>query len=381
MRESVNEEVMEIFETAFNSLEDVGLEKCQSVGDYWNSKVDPVIIDSFEPDEGKLYLAQCVLNHKKLSMMCNEGAPRLKNVDISSYIAFSVVPENMGFVLFENGYKRVVAKILEDIPKGVIHKEHKVCSIHHKLDSGNRIQVSCKNGSKFLCDGVVVTVSPIVLKKMLTQDGCFSPPMPKQKLEALQSIELSNTVKLFFKFKTSYPNRKAQYIHFFPSNQSMLKSDFAYAYSVDRIGSSEWWLLWVNSNLVKALKRFKTPKEFLDNLFEYAHENYERFPNGLEVDVENIVMHDWENDSNYLGAYSRFEPSSKTLYEIIPELRKPVIFNSSVDAVSKEVDGVGNSQILLSGEITHDQFFSTTHAGFAVGIRDAKIVANFLLNS
>ena len=378
MKERVSEKVENYVEETLNNAGAEDALKFKSLADFWECKVDSVL-DSFEKSE-EVDIAQCVLNHVKLDTMLYNGSNCLEDVEIESHIAYQEVPENRGFIPFAR-YTSLIDTIIEDVPKNAIFKEHKVCGIH-KRDNENFILVSCKNGSKFRCDSVVITVSVNVLKSMLKEKNFFQPPMPSKKLTMLENVNLSETIKLFFKFKTPYPNANVKFIHFYPSNQSLMESEFSSAYVIDRIRNSDWWLLWVNARLVDAFKKHSNAKEFLDRLFEHVRKQYSEFPHDLEVDPNNIYMHDWENDPNTLGGYSYFKPCGVTLKEIIPELQKPIIFESVNKFDGGDVgleEEEGRCQILISGEITHEKFCSTTHSGFAVGIRDANLTADFLV--
>ena len=375
MRERVSEKIEDFVEDKMNNASASDAAKFQSLADFWESEIDTVLMDSLETKED-IDIAKCVLNHIKLDTMLYNGSPCLEDVEILSHIAYQEVPENRGFVPFAR-YSNVIDAIVKDVPENSILKEHKVCNVH-KNEQENRISVSCENGSTFECDSVVLTVSVNILKLMLSNETFFKPPMPPQKLSMIENVNLSETIKLFFKFKKPYPNENAKFIHFYPSNKSLAESNFSYAYVIDRVSNSDWWLLWVNARLVDEFKKYDTAKEFLDKLFEHFVKHYPGFPKDLEVDANNIYTHDWKNDPNVLGGYSYFKPCNVTIKEIVPELKKPVNFEP-VKRANIDDENIGKCQILISGEITHEKFYSTTHAGFAVGIRDANSTAKFLL--
>lgn len=62
---------------------------------------------------------------------------------------------------------------------------------------GNSVTVFCTDGSSYCCDHLVLTVSVGVLKVLCPN---FEPPLPKKKQDAIRSIPMGASHKIFLKF-------------------------------------------------------------------------------------------------------------------------------------------------------------------------------------
>ena len=100
----------------------------------------------------------------------------------------------------------------------------------------DRISLECKDGSEYKADYVIVTVSIAILQKNLLR---FSPELPPQKVEAINSIGIEPAGKLFLKFKQPifHPDMKIIYPHFgnifgWLSSDERSKSDYIFIFLI-----------------------------------------------------------------------------------------------------------------------------------------------------
>ena len=276
-----------------------------NLGDYWNHKVQK-FKEGLSSDDRELSNAmQCVFNHLRLEEMAYNGCDRLEQIDIESYVVDEEIPGNRYFNPIA-GYSRIVDALYEDIPKGVVLTNHRVCKVVHKTLE-NQLKVYCENGDSFNANIVVVTTSVNVLKSMLSTAKFFEPPLPNEKTEVLEKVKLSNVVKLFFKFKQPFPKENVKYMHFFPSNECMKTSKLSWIYNLERIGKSDWWLSWIVGELITEFHNYESKELFAMELLKHLKAHYPEFPSDLEIDVDSIITHDWSNDPNFRGGYSYFE--------------------------------------------------------------------------
>ena len=183
-----------------------------------------------------------------------------------------------------------------------------------------------------------------------------------------EKVKLSNIVKIYFKFKDPFPKKDVSLMHFCPTNETMRKSAFGWIYEIERIAKSDWWMLWVVGDLIEVFQKSDTAENFLLDVLQNIKRQYPKFPQEAEIDTDKVLTYDWGSDPCYQGGYSYFETGGN-IEEIVPLLREHVIHGEEDE---------NQCRLIISGEITHQQFYSTTHAGFAAGIRDGKDIARIL---
>ncbi|XP_066927512.1 peroxisomal N(1)-acetyl-spermine/spermidine oxidase-like [Clytia hemisphaerica] len=330
-----------------------------NVGEFWESKINT--FKSSQPIE-EVNALECVFNNLAIEECSYNGCERLEQLDLQTFVVYDELPGNRSFKPV-TGYSKVIEALNDELENDVVKLQHRVCNVVKNMR--NRYEVVCENGARFEADIVVVTVSVNVLKSILQNENFFKPPLPVQKTKALEKIKLSNVVKIYFKFKDPFPKKETNLMLFCPTGGTMRESAFGWIHEIERIGDSNWWMLWVVGELIETLKKSDSIQTFLLDVLRNIKNQYPEFPQQVKIDTNNVLTYDWASDPYYQGGYSYFETGGR-IEEIVPILRKHVIHGD---------EGQNQCRLIISGEITHQQFYSTTHAGFTAGIRDGKEIA------
>lgn len=107
-------------------------------------------------------------------------------------------PECESFATNKIGFKAILDDIASPIPQEAIHFNSRVDNIELASDSG-KVRLTINNQvSAFTYDYVIVTSSLGVLKKY--HHKMFTPPLPRQKIEAIEKIGFGGSCKIFFEW-------------------------------------------------------------------------------------------------------------------------------------------------------------------------------------
>ena len=103
-----------------------------------------------------------------------------------------------------NGYEKVSEYLFKDSRAQVL-LGHKVVSVSRKATYS---EVECENGAKFKAEKVIVTVPLGALKKEIIK---FNPPLPKEKVSAIQNMAMGNVCKVLLEFDKPITKQKLHY--------------------------------------------------------------------------------------------------------------------------------------------------------------------------
>ena len=134
---------------------------------------------------------------------------------------------------------------------------------------------------------------------------------------------------------------------------------YATLYGLSRVNKSDWWLLWLSTELTIQLRE-SNREVFIENLFETLNVNYGL---DLKVDLSEFYSSDWTTNKFFRGTYS-YLPLGTTENDI-ENLLKPVFYDD-------------DTALLFSGEMSQPKFYSTTHGAYLSGIREAEQVIKLL---
>lgn len=129
------------------------------------------------------------------------------------------------------GFMKIVEILSSSIPESVIHLNKPVKCIHwnqsiskeieqvadHNEDrvddhAGYSVLLECEDCEFILADHVIVTVSLGVLKKR--HEEMFYPPLPDEKVLAIQKLGISTTDKIFLEFEEPFWSPECNSIQF-----------------------------------------------------------------------------------------------------------------------------------------------------------------------
>ncbi|XP_057296901.1 spermine oxidase-like isoform X2 [Hydractinia symbiolongicarpus] len=265
------------------------------------------------------------------------------------------------------GYNKVVNAIAEDILVDCVKLEQEVTQIEYILkDDQPKMKLMTRGSDIYYVDVVICTVSVEVLKYMINVNA-FAPPLPQEKVTSVNRLCLGQVTKLFFKFSKPLGG-EYDYIRFFPSTGDYGKKVYnkiSQLLSFDRVNNTDWWLIWMVGELIEDCQN-NGPVLFLKELINTIKKEYPEFPD-VQIDCDSIIVSDWTTNPFYRGSYSYLKPDS--CIDDVTRLRDPVFYGGG--------ESVG---ILFGGEMTDPQFYSTTHAAYVSGLREAERVASMFLN-
>ncbi|KJH49941.1 amine oxidase [Dictyocaulus viviparus] len=105
--------------------------------------------------------------------------------------------EGESFLTNKHGYKAILDNIKEFIPKHMIHFNTTILNINY---TGDQVILTTSHGYvQKTYDYVIMTSSLGHLKKY--HQNLFTPPLPRQKIEAIEKIGFGGTGKIFFRWK------------------------------------------------------------------------------------------------------------------------------------------------------------------------------------
>ena len=296
------------------------------------------------------------------------GCRSVFRLDLRGFLSYVELEGDSLFemcTLCERGYEAVVDELSADIPPDCVKLNSRVKGIDKFSPSGGleKLKVSCDDGATYYADTVVVTVSVGVLKDFILNET-FQCDLPNDKLLAIKNLHLANVVKVFFKFETPIASEITYYSFFQPPKT--FNTDTAFECRcpmLERIGASDWWLLWaICDDTTFEARDNMTTEEWLNDILASCAATYSNFSRD-KCDPDNIIVVDWMRDENYRGAYSYLKTGANE--EDIARLALPVTW-----------DERGGVALLFAGEATSEKFFSTTHGAYESGVREAERIVD-----
>ena len=307
-----------------------------------------------------------VLDHMLGQEGIENGTRWSEDVDVVSYNDYQ--DEEHHCVLAE-GYQSVAIRLAEELPSNCLLLNKEVKTIHWSPGSGGTdiedtvdpITVVCQDGTVFAVDHVIVTVSLGVLKQKCAQSTndskqapFFSPPLPTEKLAAIQKLGFGSISKVLLQFPQPLAEEHGDL------ELLWLERDYGFPKAhpwamrqalFDRKNDSsiyEAWFVGPDSYRVDS-----TPdKEVAEGITLVA----EKFLGRSLTQPIQLRREKWSSNPNFLGAYSfNATGSGKTERELL----------------GQPVEGRTSLQLLFAGEATHPSLFSTVNGAFESGTREA----------
>ncbi|XP_054259347.1 spermine oxidase-like isoform X2 [Macrosteles quadrilineatus] len=265
---------------------------------------------------------------------------------------------------YKNIFKILMGNNEEQLKKQIIYNK-KVKSI---VWNQQQAEVICTDGQKLTADHVLVTVSLGVLKE--THFDMFSPPLPMQKVNAIQGLAIGTVDKIFIKFPYRWwpldcPGfsllwRKNDILH---EDQGGWMGEVFGFYSVD--DNPLVMCGWVVGSAARHMEQCSD-----DQVRDSCYQLLKKFL-GAHYDIpppQYILRSKWHINPNFRGSYShRTVLSDKTnawasdLSSPLPQPDKPVL--------------------MFGGEATHNHFYSTVHGAIETGWREADRLLSYLHKS
>ena len=275
-------------------------------------------------------------------------------------------PTDLSFV---NGYQSLVNEMEKFVrASGVqILTEHPVTSIRWK----DKVEVLTKNGRRFDCDHVLVTVPLGYLK--LHHKTLFDPPLPRPNVTAIEGLKHGVVNRLVMVFDG-------------PLADVPLGGGFNILWEDDWRGETNWFknynvftplfqqpnvmISWSNGNparFASGLSKQQVKDTIQTKILDGIVAKYEA-RNGLKPlpKLKDVFVSKWEQNQYQLGSYSYMDVKGQKMGLNMSDLSQPLR------------DKQGTAKVLFSGEACSDNHYGTVHGAFETAVREIDRVLSLL---
>ncbi|XP_066139168.1 uncharacterized protein [Euwallacea fornicatus] len=305
--------------------------------------------------------------------LCMDPADSLDAVAVDSLFMYQEVDGDHLIHWKTNGYSTIFDVMMDKANvsvKDFMERNVKLNKVVNKIKwIGENVEVHSSDGSIFLADHVILTVSIGVLKQNHVK--WFEPSLPSYKINCIDNIPLGCCQKIILKFPIKWwpnevkdfsfvwtENDRKRLLEEFPigpihNGRSWLEDIFGF-YTVDShpnilLG----WLVGPMNREVELLDDDVVLNASMFLLKKFVGSHYKI------VEPTNILRSKWGTNPNFLGTYSYVGVETQKKGVTREELAKPLVFN-------------GKEMVLFAGEATIDKFFSTVHGAVESGNKAAE---------
>ncbi|XP_063220683.1 spermine oxidase-like [Bacillus rossius redtenbacheri] len=232
----------------------------------------------------------------------------------------------------------------------------------------HQVVTSCADGSVYLSDHVLVTVSLGVLK-----DKCqtlFQPRLPAYKLTAIQGLGIGTVDKIFLLFPHEWWTNEEKVFSIVWTREAIqafrLEQDDGRRWLQDVFcfhpvdGAPSTLMAWVVGRSARHMESLPLPAVLhgCTELLQFFFGQLYDIPPALQVDRST-----WGTNKHFRGSYSYRGVDSVATGATPALLAHPL------------VDSQGKPAVLFAGEATHEHYFSTVHGAVETGFREAERLA------
>ena len=335
-----------------------GLER--SVRDYLEDRLYPLIEGAMREANINVDpsgVLECFLAGEGIS----EGSKYVRDISIESYINWEWLEGGKSVFIDSNPFQSVVKSLEKSLPTDGVHLNCKVERINW---SNEYIIISCTNGRTFTAKHVIITVSLGVLKE-LVHNSFFDPPLPLEKVKAVNSLGYGLVNKIVLQFESPLFEDKYFILRLCWSERDKerdivkLNPWLAGLHQIEHYPtpSSHVYVGWVSDEDALAVE--KLPSAVLKNTLIPVLKLFlgNSIPNLL-----NVVSTSWSHEYT-CGSYSY----------------TPVSCPSSIrEELSLPVDS--NLKLLFAGEATCTRQYSCAHPAYDTGLREAQRLLNHYIS-
>ncbi|XP_028856582.1 polyamine oxidase (exo-N4-amino) 1 [Denticeps clupeoides] len=342
----------------------------KSLGEHFAEESQQLIQKWGSPEEEQHKILS-ILHLVGKNVAADVGVSDLRAVSLNSWQYFC----NMGDDLNVEGKMFMLKdKLLEDLPKDRLLLNRPVSKVYwegsFRNEEGHQFPVCllCENGEQILADHVVVTVSVGYLKTAAST--FFDPPLPQEKLEAVEKLGFGCLNKIFLEYEEA----------FWESDISSISLVWEGETPADLSSSTTRW--------IKSLQHFTVmrPKETFGNVLigwcsgnvaEHVEtlteqelacvitENFRKFTGNPSIPVPKRVLRtQWQSKKFIQGTYTYIPPGIDA--KIMDKLAEPL---SSSKKPSVDL------QVLFAGEGTIKELYGTVQGALLSGHREAERLA------
>lgn len=265
-----------------------------------------------------------------------------------------------------NGYSTLFDILLNTYKGGPgypnleIQLNKEVVLIEWPTDPEQLVTVSCKDGTKYTANNVIVTVSLGVLKE--SHKTLFRPTLPGKKIKAINSTSIGVVDKIVLSFERAWWPKGLSFFGFL-WDENCLK----------RVRSEDMWMtqifgascpkgsdismtLWTSGNgakLVEKLPEDVVKRKIMEILRKFLGKHF-TIPEPVAM-----IRSDWHSNPFTRGSYTYDNVDAPKYPDARIHLGEPLL------------DSAGKPRVLFAGEATDPTHFSTVHGATDTGYREA----------
>ncbi|XP_045783117.1 spermine oxidase-like [Maniola jurtina] len=265
-----------------------------------------------------------------------------------------------------HGYKTFFELLLNTynngpgLPTLEIKLNTEVTQIKWPKDSTGKVEVVCKDGTVYTADNVIVTVSLGVLKERYST--LFSPPLPEDKVTAIDKIGIGVVGKTIFSFPEPWWPDVNMFMFFWNAEDREAYKQDPWMLKIKQIfrpmGSSNTLTLWANGDeakLIETLPEDVVKSKMMQLLQKFMGKNV------TIPEPTGMIRSQWYSNPFTRGCYS---------HDTVPQMVECP--NARETLAEPLLDSEGSPKVLFAGEATESKRHATVHGASDSGMREAR---------
>ncbi|XP_045767200.1 spermine oxidase-like [Maniola jurtina] len=280
--------------------------------------------------------------------------PDYENLEGDQYISWHRYGYKTFFEILLNTYKNGTGWPTLEIK---LNKE--VTLINWPKSTTGNVEVVCKDGSVYIANNVIVTVSLGVLKERY--NSLFLPSIPASKATVIDILSFGHVGKTIFSFQRAWwPDDPISVFFWSPEDKEAYKND-SWVVKIKTVarsmGSNNTLIVWSNGDtakLIETLPEDVVKSKIMETIKKFMGKN-------LTVpEPTDMIRSKWNSNPYTRGVYT---------YDNLLKHEYP---NARAILGEPLLDATGSPKVLFAGEATDLDHFSTVHGASESGFREAS---------
>lgn len=231
----------------------------------------------------------------------------------------------------------------------------------------DQLVVKCSDGTSFVADHVITTVSIGVLK-----ENChtlFTPPLPASKLNAIEGLSIGTVDKIYLEFeKPFWDGDWAGFSLLWTKKDSEEIRGTANAWLEDVFGfykvdyQPNILCGWISGPSARSMEQLDEETVLKGCLFLFEKFLGNKMP---WIKPINMIRSTWYTNKHFRGSYSFRSLTTDLLKTSAKHLAQP-LHNS-----------IGKPTLMFGGEATSKHYYSTVHGALEAGQREANRILDY----
>ncbi|XP_078033301.1 uncharacterized protein LOC144468047 isoform X2 [Augochlora pura] len=306
-------------------------------------------------------------------LVIDNACPTLDDLSTKYWSKFEYVGGSEN-ILFRNGYHTLTKIVASDIHKQNLRLNTIVESIewHRVIDKNLEAPVILKlsDNTRILCNCVIVTSSLGYLKD--NYKAMFMPTLPQSISQAIEYLGFGLINKVFLDFGKAWWNDDTQGFQFLwpdiKSETMKVATETTWTRDLtgfdvlpDREGVLLGWVGGHGAYIIETLSEQQVAADCEKLLKQFL--NLDSIP-----PVKKCIRTKWNSNPYARGSYSHIPTRCDDIGITPAVLAEPIWSKISSNRSSKALPTV-----MLAGEATSENYFSTTHGAYDTGVKQAQI--------